>query len=183
MIVCLSFCGSARRSVAARPSAAAGIDVDCRFVRTGFRLSLMSTPPKREPSPLIKSLMQGRSRQAIREKYQRYLQEVWRRPDNCPICDSSYWNLADLVDAPLRQAPTIRSKWRNRDRPTCMSRSRASTADSRCSSIQASLTSVAQRKSRLSLRSMRPKASDEQSQRCHSSNASNPRNKRDRDRD
>lgn len=39
---------------------------------------------------------------SLREKYQAALELVWRKPDNCPICDSSAWNLGDLIDAPLR---------------------------------------------------------------------------------
>jgi NAD-dependent dihydropyrimidine dehydrogenase PreA subunit len=43
--------------------------------------------------------------QKLREKYQRVLQQVWRRPDNCPICDSTFWNIGDVVDAPIRHPP------------------------------------------------------------------------------
>ncbi|HVX41066.1 MAG TPA: hypothetical protein VHB25_15980 [Gemmatimonadaceae bacterium] len=42
---------------------------------------------------------------ALREKYQRILATVWRKPDNCPICDSSAWNLGDLVDVHVRGTP------------------------------------------------------------------------------
>jgi hypothetical protein len=42
---------------------------------------------------------------ALRENYQRILEYVWRKPDNCPICDSTSWNIGDLVDVPLRGVP------------------------------------------------------------------------------
>jgi predicted nucleic-acid-binding Zn-ribbon protein len=38
----------------------------------------------------------------LRQRYQAAIQLVWRQPDNCPICDSTAWNIGDLVDAPLR---------------------------------------------------------------------------------
>jgi hypothetical protein len=41
-------------------------------------------------------------RQKLRHQYRSYLKIVWKKPDNCPICDSTYWNLGDLIDAPLR---------------------------------------------------------------------------------
>jgi hypothetical protein len=45
---------------------------------------------------------QQKRRQNLREKYQAALEMVWRRPDNCPICESTFWNIGDLIDVPLR---------------------------------------------------------------------------------
>lgn len=38
----------------------------------------------------------------LRAKYQEALQLVWRKPDNCPICDSNVWNIGGVVDVALR---------------------------------------------------------------------------------
>lgn len=39
----------------------------------------------------------------VRARYQAALEQVWKKPDNCPICDSTAWNIGDLIDAPLRE--------------------------------------------------------------------------------
>lgn len=44
-------------------------------------------------------------------KYRSYLGIVWKKSDNCPICDSTYWSLGDLVDGPLR-FPTLEASIR-----------------------------------------------------------------------
>jgi predicted nucleic-acid-binding Zn-ribbon protein len=44
--------------------------------------------------------------QLLREKYLRVVQDVWKKPDDCPICDSTYWNIGDLVEARLRGTDT-----------------------------------------------------------------------------
>jgi hypothetical protein len=49
---------------------------------------------------------EAESRQRVRNQYQAYLELVWKKPDNCPICDSTAWNLGDLVDVPLRSLPS-----------------------------------------------------------------------------
>src|SRR5438477_623514 len=64
----------------------------------------MSTQPPR-PGDLARAAAQSASPDPtlhIREKYQAAIERVWRRPDNCPICDSSAWNVGELVDVPLR---------------------------------------------------------------------------------
>jgi hypothetical protein len=67
----------------------------------------MSNPIK--PDDLAQSLVAAAlakdPQQALREKYQRILQTVWRKPDNCPICDSSAWNIGDLIDVHVRHTP------------------------------------------------------------------------------
>jgi hypothetical protein len=61
----------------------------------------MSTPPK---DPSNESLAEAyfATREQTRAKYQGYLRQVWKQNDNCPLCDSSAWNLGDLIDAPVR---------------------------------------------------------------------------------
>src|SRR5690349_12603503 len=46
-----------------------------------------------------------------RARYQEALRMVWQQPDNCPICDSTWWTIGDLVNAPLRavEPPDIAS--------------------------------------------------------------------------
>ena len=50
---------------------------------------------------------QHEERQLLREKYQKALGMVWRLPDNCPVCDSTFWNIGDLVDVALRNLPIV----------------------------------------------------------------------------
>jgi hypothetical protein len=60
-----------------------------------------------DPDAIAKALApkaRANPSQALREKYQSLLELVWRKPDNCPICDSSAWNVGDLVDVQLRHA-------------------------------------------------------------------------------
>jgi hypothetical protein len=45
-------------------------------------------------------------REQLRKKYLAAVEMVWRKPQNCPICDSTAWNLGDLVDARLRHPPS-----------------------------------------------------------------------------
>ena len=49
-------------------------------------------------------------RQGIRDKYLKALEMVWRKPTNCPVCDSTSWAIGDLVDAPLRQLDGV-ARW------------------------------------------------------------------------
>jgi predicted nucleic-acid-binding Zn-ribbon protein len=45
-------------------------------------------------------------RSAMRDKYLRVIEELWtNRPDECPICKSTAWTIADLVQASVR--PTV----------------------------------------------------------------------------
>jgi hypothetical protein len=50
---------------------------------------------------------QQQERMRLRAQYQEALELVWKKPDNCPICDSTAWNLGDLIDAPLRQVSSL----------------------------------------------------------------------------
>lgn len=49
---------------------------------------------------------QQQAREIQRARYQKALEMVWRKPDNCPICNSTFWNIGDLVNAPLRPVVT-----------------------------------------------------------------------------
>lgn len=50
---------------------------------------------------------ESQARQQKREQYQAALGIVWKKPDICPICDSTAWNIADLVDVPLRNIEEV----------------------------------------------------------------------------
>lgn len=50
---------------------------------------------------------QHEERQRLRDKYKLALETVWKKPDKCPICDSTFWNVGNLIDAPLRNLPTV----------------------------------------------------------------------------
>jgi hypothetical protein len=50
---------------------------------------------------------QQQDRLRLRTKYQEALHQVWKKPDICPICDSTAWNVGDLVDAPLRDVSQL----------------------------------------------------------------------------
>jgi len=43
------------------------------------------------------------TRRGLREKYQSALELVWKKPDKCPVCDATFWNMGDLIDAPVRR--------------------------------------------------------------------------------
>lgn len=38
----------------------------------------------------------------IREKYEAVINRLWKKSDDCPICGSNVWNVADLIEAPVR---------------------------------------------------------------------------------
>jgi hypothetical protein len=42
----------------------------------------------------------------LRERYQKALEMVWRKPDNCPVCDSTAWSIADVVEVAVRLPST-----------------------------------------------------------------------------
>lgn len=77
----------------------------------------MSNPDNpQDPFPDVKDPF-IRQQLAMRDKYQGALQMVWRKPDNCPICDSTAWNLGDLIDAPLRAADVWRQSFSFQNEP------------------------------------------------------------------
>lgn len=56
----------------------------------------MATNPN-DPSPEL------RARLALRAKYQRIIDELWtNQPDVCPVCSSTAWSVADLIQTPVR---------------------------------------------------------------------------------
>jgi predicted nucleic-acid-binding Zn-ribbon protein len=48
------------------------------------------------------SPQEAQARAALREKYARTIERLWKEPDDCPICGSNVWNLGDLIQARLR---------------------------------------------------------------------------------
>src|SRR5207244_11808240 len=54
---------------------------------------------------------QQQERLRLRARYQQALEVVWKKPDNCPICDSTWWNIGDIVDVPLRQVGPTGAWW------------------------------------------------------------------------
>lgn len=58
----------------------------------------MANNPK-DPSPELSTRM------ALRAKYQRIIDELWTNlPDVCPVCSSTAWSVADLIETPVRLA-------------------------------------------------------------------------------
>src|SRR5438105_2808473 len=88
----------------AMPSIRRGVFRDYPLdARGGRKIAAMSIPPN-DPNALARAAAADPGR-PVRAKYQTALEKVWLRPDKCPICDSSDWNVGDIVDVHLRGTP------------------------------------------------------------------------------